>query len=334
MLRLNYSGSQHYQRRTQARSGSGLEENGVFGSKIRHSSTTFLTFISRKFSLNGMSDDVLFSIAAAQLCQDTDLDDKRPRNLLGSARRRLTKLFLAQFRDKWEPSRQLWGASDYAWTGSVEFDKSSWKDVIFQYHMRVFTSWPHTRKWERLLGGGLKRESGTINADNTQKKTPKTVVEVSDPKLKLGIYEMRYSIALKTTWGLDFPVFTLVTMADAAAGSLQKNSRNNMNLGERNAWETAGICPLIRTTGVAALAFRIQSLLPQWEAHWSRLVDDIGKLLNANVSPPSLFSFLFFLSSLVSFFFTMVHPHYQPVLGISPPSHNIFLFPAHEGPYF
>lgn len=210
---------------------------------------------------------MLFSIAAAQLCRDADLEAAGGYNPLGSARQRLAKLFLAQFRNKWEPSRNLWGTSDHGWTGSARFDKSSWQDLVFQYHMRVFTTPPPPHRWQRPPGGpGLKRLSGILTGEKNVRK--------------LGIYEIRYSVGLKTTWELDFPVFSLVTMADAAAGSL----RGGGNLWERKEWEAAGMRPSVRATGVAAFAFRIQSLLPQWEAHWSRLIDDIGNLLNVDVS--------------------------------------------------
>lgn len=211
---------------------------------------------------------MLFSIAAAQLCQDADLATGY--NPKARARRNQVTLFLTQFRDKWEPSRNLWGTSERGWTSSPQLNSSSWKDLVFQYHMRVFTT-PHPGNRLAWPAPGLKRESGTIPGE---KNTP------------LDIYEIRYSVGLKTTWALDFPVFSIVTMADAAAGSLKSGLPN---LQDRHDWEEAGMRPSVRATGVAAFAFRIQSLLPQWEAHWSRLLDDIGRLAtgSANVSNPS-----------------------------------------------
>jgi len=220
----------------------------------------------RRFGLNGLSDWRLFSIVAAQLCRDADLDKTGGPNLLGEARRRLTKCFLSQFRDAWEPGRNLWGRSDHRWSGSADFNRASWEDLVFQYHMRVFTTPPHPHFWTGSRGGGLERVSGTLKDERN--------------KRSLEIFEARYSVGLKTTWGLDFPVFSLVTMADTSAGDLLECA----NLGERSEWEKAGIHPSVQATGVAAFAFRIQSLLPLWEAQWSHLIDEIGKLLNADVS--------------------------------------------------
>ncbi|KAK3363171.1 hypothetical protein B0T25DRAFT_491624 [Lasiosphaeria hispida] len=223
-----------------------------------------------KFRLNGLSDNMLFSIAAAQLCRaadchDEDLAKTGKYNPLGSARQRLAKCFLTQFGDTWAQSQNLWGTSDHRWTGSAKFNKSSWEDLVFQYHMRAFIALPLERPWERRLGPGLIRESGTLRDEKNARN--------------LGILEVRYSVGLKTTWRLDFPVFSLITMTDTTE-SLQGCG----NLWGRNEWETAGIHPSVRATGTAAFAFRIQSLLPEWEAHWSRLIDNIGKLPNANLS--------------------------------------------------
>ncbi|KAK3359516.1 hypothetical protein B0T25DRAFT_447397 [Lasiosphaeria hispida] len=213
-----------------------------------------------KFGLNGVCDDTLFSIAALQLCREADLDETGP---LGLSRQRLTKCFLEQFRGEWKLSRNLWGSSDHRWAGSARFDKPKWEDLVFQYHMRVFTA---PISWMRHSGRSLKRVSGTLTSDKH--------------KRSLDIYEVRYSVGLKTTWRFDLPVFSLVTMADSVTASRLQDLGH---LWSRNEWETAGIHPSVRATGLAAFAFRIQSLLPQWEAQWSNLIDEIGKVLNNDI---------------------------------------------------
>ena len=94
------------------------------------------------------------------------------------------------------------------------------------------------------------------------------------------IREVRYSVGLKTTWELDFPVFCLVTMTDSARGQLQELQQ----LGDINEWDAAGIHPSVQAMGVAAFSFRIRSLLRHWVAQWSRLIDAIRRLLDADVS--------------------------------------------------
>ncbi|KAK5651199.1 hypothetical protein OQA88_12747 [Cercophora sp. LCS_1] len=212
-----------------------------------------------KFGLNGVCDDTLFSIAALQLCRDADLDKPGPLSL---SRQGLAKCFLAHFRSKWESSRNLWGSSDHRWSGSERFNGS--EDVVFQYHMRAFTAptW-----WLRPPGRSVKRVSGPLPSNRHRKTSD------AGP----GIYELRYSVGLKTTWKLDLPVFTLVTIADSVTASHLETLKK---LSSRDEWDTAGIHPSIRATGVAAFAFRIHSLLPQWETQWSNLIDEIGKALN------------------------------------------------------
>jgi len=176
---------------------------------------------------------------------------------------------VGQFRGTWDLSRNLWGSSDHRWARSTRFDKS--EDVVFQYHMRAFTAptW-----WRRPPGPGVRRVSGPLPS-NRHKRT-------SDANP--GIFELRYSVALKTTWKSDLPVFTLVTMADSVTASRLEELAQ---LSSRDDWETAGLQPSLRTTGIAAFAFRIHSLLPQWERQWSNLIDEIGKALNNDVSQDS-----------------------------------------------
>lgn len=186
---------------------------------------------------------------------------------LDSSRRRLAKCFSIKFREKWsaETSRDLWGRSDDLWVHSTMFDRSSWKDLVFQFHMRVFT----TNPLGRLPGPGLKRSSGEL--------------VYGERSEKLNMVELRYSVGLKTTWKLDCPVFTLVTMADSTASRVQKLGQ----LSDMNEWNTAGVHPSFRGTGIAAFAFRIHSLLEEWETHWSNLIDGIRKALNPDVSQSS-----------------------------------------------
>lgn len=219
---------------------------------------------ARKFGLNGKSDHVLFSIAAAQLCRNADLDESGGYKSLGSGRQRSVNRFLTQFRGEWGTSRDQRGTSEYRWTERPGSGKLTQEDIVFQYHMRAFAT-PQLPSAGVLDLKFMKREQGTLEVD---KAAP-----------SIYIREIRYSIGLKTTWDFEFPVFSLVTMVDAAAGSLQ----NCGELWERNKWAAVGICPSMRATGIAAFAFRIQSLLPQWAGHWSGLVDNIQKQLTANV---------------------------------------------------
>lgn len=140
--------------------------------------------------------------------------------------------------------------------------KSRRDDVVFQYHMRAFT----TQSGSPRTSPGLKRVSGNLT-------------DPSDTKRNLDIYEIRYSFGLKTTWELELPVFSLVTLTDSFTGLDDLGQ-----LWDTNIWTAVNIRPSIRATGVAAFAFRIRSLLPGWAAQWSRLLDQIDRVLSADVS--------------------------------------------------
>ena len=223
--------------------------------------------------MHGIHEDGIDPFVIAQLYlsdADDTLATSHDSYSATSSRQRLAADFSSQFTGKWEPSRHSWGSSDHrrssdnGWGASMAFSKPRWEDVIFQYHMRVFT----TQSGLPLKSPGLQRDSGTLTVPG-------------DIKRNLDIYEIRYAVGLKTTWQLDLPIFSLVTMTDSfPVAGLD-------DLGQL--WDThiwTGIRPSTRATGVAAYAFRIRSMLPGWEAQWSRLLREIDRVLCANVSDP------------------------------------------------
>ena len=120
-----------------------------------------------------MCDDSLLSLAGFQLYKTNECASLDP------PRRRLTKCFLMKFKGKWdmETSRNLWGTSDYPWTLSNRFDRSSWEDVVFQYHMRVFTTNPR----QRQPGPGLQRSSASLSPKNNLDTTTSQPAQSPSP---------------------------------------------------------------------------------------------------------------------------------------------------------
>jgi len=188
---------------------------------------------------------------------------------LVSSRPNLAVDFLNQFEGKCDLNRHSWGSSDDKggngsssgeWGGgSMAPRKSHKEDALFQYHMRVFT----TRSGRPACEG---RVSGNLTVP-------------SDAKRNLDIQEIRYSVGLKTTWEFDLPVFTLVTMTNSSPALEDLGM-----LSDANIWKAVNIRPSIRATGVAAFAFRVRSLLPGWAYQWTRLLDQIDRVLSADVS--------------------------------------------------
>ncbi|KAM7196177.1 hypothetical protein V8F33_006289 [Rhypophila sp. PSN 637] len=215
------------------------------------------------FSIRGTLDDSLCSIAALQLCRETDLAHKSSEEL-ASSRTQLARAFLLQFKSFWEfPSnRRWWGSSDHELMRGGRF--AGWEDLVFQYHMRVCTA--DVDVSSTSPGPGLVRSSGNLHIGK---------------QLPLAhVVELRYSVGLKTTWEFEQPVFTLLTMAES--GRLRLSSLDELS--NEWQWRMAGILPLQRATGVAAFAFRIHSLLPEWERQWSSLIDTLGRALNSNAN--------------------------------------------------
>ncbi|KAK4107094.1 hypothetical protein N656DRAFT_764098 [Canariomyces notabilis] len=194
----------------------------------------------------------------------TDSDDDN----LSQPRLQLVTYFLSQFEGKWGLNRRSWGSSDdkggsedRTWGGGfMALPKPRTEDVLFQYHMRVFT----TRSGRQRSCPG--RASGNLT-------------DPSDVRRNLDIHEIRYSVGLKTTWEFDLPVFTLITMTNAFT-----RLEDLGELCDRDIWRAVNMRPSIRATGVAAFAFRIRSLLPGWADQWSRLLDQIDRVLSADLA--------------------------------------------------
>lgn len=213
----------------------------------------------RKLGVNSMLDQEMF-IGVQQLCRNTESSVYS----LQPSRQDLAVQFLRQFTQAWKQGRHKWAGSDDRYTGSAGLKKPRQEAVVLQYHVRMVrcSTWLQPPDASRII-----RDSGVI-------KRPYD-------KTCLYLVEDRYSVGLKTTWTLDLPIFSLITMADGLAGSRLKDLEP---LWDTKMWAAAMIRPSIRATGVAAFAFRIHSLLLGWETHWSDLLDGISRLLDTKVS--------------------------------------------------
>ncbi|KAK0653044.1 hypothetical protein B0T16DRAFT_323103, partial [Cercophora newfieldiana] len=213
------------------------------------------------FGLNGVNDQGILPIIVLQFCRDEDLTD----NKHDSGRPRFTKRFLTYFTGPWGQDRHHWITADERWSGMTRLGKPHKEDKLFQFHMRVFTA-QGKGGWFHQTGPGLMRDRGTL--------------AVPGKKTNLDLCEIRFSVGLKTTWEMDLPIFTLVTMADLSVTGYLKVLEG---IGDNSKWAAANIRPSTNTTGVAAFAFRIRSLLPVWEAHWLELLQGIDAALQTDV---------------------------------------------------
>ncbi|KAK0652612.1 hypothetical protein B0T16DRAFT_443797 [Cercophora newfieldiana] len=220
--------------------------------------------------LHGVGDEEVSSLVVSQLCSHANETEAAPENghELFPPRLRLVTSFLNQFEGKWGLNRHSWGSSDDkgsseddTWGGgAMALTKSRREDVFFQYHMRVFTA-----------RSGLRR--------NCPGRVSGNLTVPSDTRRNVDIHEIRFSVGLKTTWEFDLSVFTLVTMTNSFTGLEDLGELHDTNI-----WKAVNIRPSIRATGVAAFSFRIRSLLPRWADQWSRLLDQIDRVLSADLA--------------------------------------------------
>ncbi|KAI1373871.1 hypothetical protein F4677DRAFT_447842 [Hypoxylon crocopeplum] len=164
-------------------------------------------------------------------------------------RRSTCEDFIQQFLGKWTTH---WRAVEYC----LE------EDIIFQYHVRTMSS---------SLVNPFMYESTTGKLPN-RNLARGTLAIPNDKRQSLSIMESRHSICLKTTWKNDLSVFSMIT--------LTKSMDLMPGLHDRGQWSNANIRPFNRSTGVAAFAFRIHSILPLWEEDWISLlvgIDDAVK---------------------------------------------------------
>jgi len=207
----------------------------------------------------------MLPVIALQFCRNTDFRKTSENDSSALVRRQFAKQFLTHFRGSWEPSRHAWKSSVDRWMGPTRHSNATSppEDLVFQYHMRVFT----TQTTLQRPGAGIFRAQGQL--------------PVPYDVRNLDILEIRYSVGMKTTLKSDLPIFSLVTLVDkSTASSLQDLGQ----LGDIKKWTASNIHPSKGATGVAAFAFRIHSLLPVWEAKWSALLMEIDRVLQVDVS--------------------------------------------------
>ncbi|KAI0380283.1 hypothetical protein F5Y04DRAFT_257846 [Hypomontagnella monticulosa] len=182
----------------------------------------------------------------------------------------ISKLSLAflQFRDEVGRNRTRSSlASDfirgfwYEWTRNPNeaTEHIHGMDIMLQYHARSFvtriTNYTKHNSWRRING----------------------ILNVPNDKRDLTITECRYSIGLKTTYNMDFPVFSVVTLSE------NWPYVNEDDLDKPKNWIEANIQPYGRSIGVAAFALRIYSFLKFWKDDWTQLLDDIDNALNSDL---------------------------------------------------
>ncbi|KAI2606607.1 hypothetical protein GGR54DRAFT_620502 [Hypoxylon sp. NC1633] len=136
------------------------------------------------------------------------------------------------------------------------------EEVVAQYHVRTLVT-GLLRMSTRTKSNTWRRIDGTLNVPND--------------KANLSIVECRYSIGLQTTYDMDLPIFSMVTLSDKKWYVYQDD------LNKSECWREANIQPWNRSTGVAAFAVRIYSLLEYWKDDWINLLEEIDTALNTDL---------------------------------------------------
>ncbi|KAJ3529360.1 hypothetical protein NM208_g9794 [Fusarium decemcellulare] len=183
------------------------------------------------------------------------------------SRLELCKGFVDQFVSDWKEFDKCWANSGL---GSPQGALGSTpKDIILQYHLRFMVTEQGTEK------GGMRRLDLSISGSRLQRAIGYIHKHSG---FWLRVAESRCSIGLKTTWGMDLPVFSLMTLSEfdvpgASFGSLENE-----------------VQPHARSTGVAAFALRISQTCHIWEQQWSIFLDGISALLNDEMELKNILS--------------------------------------------
>jgi hypothetical protein len=149
------------------------------------------------------------------------------------------------------------------WPGISEAHKP--QDVIFQHHMRLLAV---SSFLEEMPGFELNRMTGSIRHPSASKT--------------LFVRENRLSVAIRTSCDLDLPVFSLVALADSPSSPFSSYNLGRLDNSER--WMELGIRPSIRSTGVAAFAFRIHTMCSFWAEKWTVSLDELDNQLTVTVN--------------------------------------------------
>ncbi|KAK4150573.1 hypothetical protein C8A00DRAFT_17932 [Chaetomidium leptoderma] len=105
---------------------------------------------------------------------------------------------------------------------------------------------------------------------------------------RLCVDEARISVAVRTTCGLDLPIFTLITLFDISTGTRNWHasippSEYLGNLGCIDQWKNRSIRPSTRSTAISAFAYRIHSLCSLWAEEWDFTLNAIESELEVEL---------------------------------------------------
>ena len=174
--------------------------------------------------------------------------------------------FLSMFRDSWGGLEHHLARFNFV-NPPTSLEAHKPQDVILHYHMRLLSASSFSDETPTLK---LDRVTGSIRHPSANKT--------------LFVRESRLSVAIRTTCDLDLPVFSLVALADTHRyqGSFNSYSLGRLHNSER--WMELGIRPSIRSTGVAAFAFRIHTMCSFWATEWADLLNELDSQLTVTVN--------------------------------------------------
>ncbi|KAK3899745.1 hypothetical protein C8A05DRAFT_36623 [Staphylotrichum tortipilum] len=227
------------------------------------------------FFLHSKSDPLSLSIAVCQLL-DSAFDPNHPSAYPGDALLgspvwlRAVELFVQLFAGHW-PTRGL--ILHHHRLASCQFPHPPAPDRhIFQFHMRLLEASPFRHR----TVPGLQRACGSIRTSRAS-------------NWRLFVREKRISAAVRTTFSLDLPVFSIVVLMDfgttrAASGLRMETLNRQIRLDELQGRSMVDSEPTLRLTGLTAFVLRLHALLQAWASEWNLTLDNFEAELHVQVA--------------------------------------------------
>ncbi|KAK4230176.1 hypothetical protein QBC38DRAFT_56882 [Podospora fimiseda] len=169
------------------------------------------------------------------------------------------EVFIGIFRSAWD---RLPRSLINQVTAYKSFD-SKRRDFICQFHTRFLVIMPKEPEKKSRPISCLARHSGEIISPST--------------KQVLSFFEKRISTAIRTTWHLEFPVFTLVTISDFSYPSIGTIFHN---LDLQPSTNLVGK----PSAAVNCFVLRVEAVFDEALLHWNSLLDVVDSSLDVGLA--------------------------------------------------
>jgi hypothetical protein len=219
--------------------------------------------VGRIFQIDRKSNLSTLSVALCQLL-DSEFANSDWQNSGWAYPMEPLRTFLGLYKSYWD----AWHVF-YLDPEVLKFPTHRGSRQTFHYHLRLMSA----SRGRPSSASMLNRDIGSIHSSNILGR--------------LFVCEKRISVAVRTTFNMDLPVFSQVVLGDFGISFWAAGFEGDLGaLDSERLWSDANIRPSIRLTAISAFAFRLHGLLSLWFEGWLYTLAEFKSDLRVNVRHP------------------------------------------------